>query len=329
MPMDWLVRSWYKKPPLSLLLIPFSLVYRLVVSLRRYCYRAQLFKTVYAPVPVIVVGNISVGGSGKTPLVIELARRLELAGYKPGIVSRGYGGKSESYPQHVITQSDPQQVGDEALLLARATQCPMVVDPKRPRAIKALLDANECDVIISDDGLQHYAMDRDIEIAVIDGERRLGNGFCLPAGPLREPKKRLKQVDFVVVKGQPRDGEYGMKIIPSKFISVLHFEQEQPLLAFKDLTVHAVAGIGNPHQFFDALRHLNITVIEHIFPDHHRYQEKDLAFGDDLPIVMTEKDAVKCDDFANKQLWFLAIDVETDEDLFCEIKEKLGDGVKS
>lgn len=191
-------RFWYSKNFLAYCLAPLSGCYRFVTFLRYFLYRAGFKKIYYFPVPIIVVGNITIGGTGKTPLVIWLANFLKTQGYRPGIVSRGYGSKADDYPRFVTNNSDPHQVGDEPLLVARRTSCPVVIDPNRPRAVTALLKQTDCNIILSDDGLQHYAMDRDIEIAVIDGERRFGNGFCLPVGPLREPISRLKKVDFVV-----------------------------------------------------------------------------------------------------------------------------------
>lgn len=217
---NWLLRKWYSSRPLFFWLIPFATVYRCIIFLRRWLYRHHWFKSTKFSVPVIVVGNITVGGTGKTPCVIALTKLLREAGFRPGIISRGYGGHALHYPQWVNPISDPALVGDEAVLLARATQCPVVVAPKRVLAAKELLTNTDCNVLLSDDGLQHYALARTLEIAVIDGQRRLGNGFCLPAGPLREPEKRLNEVDFIICNdGDVQAGEYAMHLLPQPIIS--------------------------------------------------------------------------------------------------------------
>lgn len=301
-----IIRTWHHRNLWSYLLLPISCLYRLVITIRRYCYRKKIFNTYKPPVPVVIVGNITVGGTGKTPLVIALTELLIRQGYSPGIVSRGYGGKSTHYPVSVTAMSSPQQVGDEPLLIARRTQIPVVVDPNRVRAVQCLLQNYSCDIIISDDGLQHYALKRDIEIAVLDDMARFGNGYCLPAGPLREPISRLSEVDYVIVNGQARADEFAMQLQPLSLINLTDNIQK-PLAELRNQTVHAVAGIGNPHRFFHTLREAELQLIEHIFPDHHVYNANELQFADDLPIIMTEKDAVKCTGFSLNNGWYLPV----------------------
>ncbi|MEJ2653110.1 MAG: tetraacyldisaccharide 4'-kinase [Gammaproteobacteria bacterium] len=276
---------WYGSHPLSILLLPLSGVFGLLVSLRRFAYETGMLRRHKLPVPVIVIGNITVGGTGKTPLVIWLVESLRGAGYRPGVVSRGYGGDTARMPQLVTADSDPVAVGDEPVLIAQRAACPVAVAPRRVMAARALIADHDCNVIVSDDGLQHYALERDMEIAVIDGERRLGNGHYLPAGPLREQATRLRRVDIMVVNGKALPGE-----------------------------CHAVAGIGNPARFFDQLRGQGLKVVEHPFPDHHRFRAADLRFGDDLPVVMTEKDAVKCRAFAAPNHWYVPVSARFDAD---------------
>lgn len=326
--MDWLIQRWYKKNFFCYLLLPFTVIYCFVIFFRRLFYRLGLKKTTHFSVPVIVVGNISVGGTGKTPLVIWMANFLRQQGFHPGIVSRGHGGKATTYPQQVTAQSDPLMVGDEAVLIAAKTQCPMMVAPKRTSAVAALLKNNDCDVVISDDGLQHYALGRAIEIAVIDGQRRFGNGFCLPAGPLREPWKRLQQVDFIIANGAVAPHEYAMQLAPK---AIYNLAQPELILNPQQIhqPVHAVAGIGNPQRFFSSLRLLGLQLIEHPFPDHYLFQKKDLAFADNLPIIMTEKDAVKCQRFADERFWCLPIEVNIDKNFSVAVLKKLQQTIRT
>ena len=306
-------RHWQRLGFLAVLLLPLSLLFRLVVALRCSLYRVRLLRSRRATRPVIVVGNITVGGSGKTPLVIWLSDWLVGQGYSPGIVARGYGGQASSYPQQVRPDGDPAIAGDEAVLLAQRTGRPVCVGPDRPAAIDALLRHTDCDVVISDDGLQHYAMDRDLEIAVIDGERRLGNGLLLPAGPLREPRSRLKTVDFVVCNGDPRRGEYGMRLRQPRVSPLSDPQQTGDIERFRGKRVRAVAGIGNPARFFDMLRRQGIHVVEQPFPDHHAYTVADFDFDQPLPILMTEKDAVKCRRLTVTDAWVVRVEAELDE----------------
>lgn len=311
--MNGLESHWYRTTPLTLLLLPLSWLFCAVALARRWAYRSGLLKTVRLPVPVIVVGNISVGGTGKTPMVAWLVALLRKAGYRPGIISRGYGGGADHWPQPVRADSDPSQVGDEAVLLARRCRCPMAVGPDRPAAARALLQDADCDIIISDDGLQHYRLERDVEIAVVDGVRRFGNGHCLPAGPLREPVRRLRSVDVVIANGSAGAREYAMELRPASLCNLLHDEQTRPLQQFAGQSVHAVAGIGNPRRFFELLTRHGLAVIEHPFADHHPFCAGDLDFGDELPVLMTEKDAVKCQAFAKAHHWCLPVDAQLDE----------------
>ena len=309
-----LERLWYGGSLLALPLVPLSWLFRGVVALRRRAYRRGLLRSQRVGCPVIVVGNLTVGGSGKTPFVIWLAGQLLSAGYWPGIVSRGYGGKAGSWPQQVRPDSDTKVVGDEAVLIARRTGCPMAVGPDRVEACRALQKFHECDVIISDDGLQHYAMQRDLEIVVIDGARRFGNGYCLPAGPLREPPTRLRSVDLVVLNGGfPHAGESLMLLEGNTLCSLADPANCRPLSSLCGERVHAVAGIGNPGRFFARLREVGLLVEEHPFPDHHRFSARDLEFGDDLPVVMTEKDAVKCRQFASSRYWYLPVSARPED----------------
>jgi len=303
---------WSKRDAVSVALWPLSLLFRFLVAVRRALYHGGWIKSVRAPAPVIVVGNITVGGTGKTPLCIWLAQFLRQHGFRPGIVTRGYGGGARSWPLEVAPESDPTLAGDEPVLLARHAGCPVLVDPDRVRGARALTTNGRCDVILSDDGLQHYRLARDVEIAVIDGVCRFGNGWLLPAGPLREPLSRLRSVDLRVVQGgATRSGEFGMRLVPSQYARVSDGTPTE-LDAFRGVRVHAVAGIGHPARFFDTLRNLGVDVVEHPFPDHHRFESADLDFGDELPVIMTEKDAVKCQRFARTTWWYIAVAAQPD-----------------
>jgi tetraacyldisaccharide 4'-kinase len=303
----WAVDVWYKGAFLGILLLPFAYIFSDLVRFRRYLYRRGILKSHTLPVPVIVIGNITVGGTGKTPLIIWLAELLKYAGYKPGIISRGYGGQSETWPQIVTENSDVNSVGDEALLIAKQTRLPVVVSPSRVSAAKKLLDKFDCNVLLSDDGLQHYKLNRDIEIAVIDGERRFGNGYCLPAGPLREPIARLSSADFVVVNGnKAEDNEFSMQLVGDMAIN-LSTGELRPLQAFREIRCHALAGIGNPERFFKLLESAGLLCTTHSFPDHCQFQQHDIEFGDNKPVLMTEKDAVKCTDFAGENHWYVPV----------------------
>lgn len=308
--MKGLQQHWYARSPWLLLLTPLSVVFHAVVLLRRLAYRYGILRSGHPGVPVVVVGNITAGGTGKTPLVAWLVNDLKAGGWRPGIVSRGYRGKASSWPQQVRADSDPVTVGDEAVMLAGQCRCPMAVGPDRLAAARALVDHGDCNIILSDDGLQHYALDRDIEIAVIDGIRRFGNGFLMPAGPLREPEKRLRSVDLVVVNGLGKHGEYPMKLKPGQAVPLEGGLSAAALADFRGKRVHAVAGIGNPERFFQVLGQAGIQAETHAFSDHHPFRREELEFGDDLPVFMTEKDAVKCRGMGLKDAWYVPVAAE-------------------
>ncbi len=311
-----LASLWYGSHPLSILLAPLGWLFAVVATARRYAYRAGLLHGERMPVPVIVVGNITVGGTGKTPLVIWLVEALRRAGRRPGVVSRGYGGEAASWPQTVDGDSDPRVVGDEPVLIACHCSCPVIVGPRRVQAARKLLADHDCDVIVCDDGLQHYALARDMEIAVIDGARRLGIGRCLPAGPLRERPSRLQSVDMVIVNGAARAGEYTMELKGGEARALLDPDSVQSLERWRGESVHGMAGIGNPGRFFAHLREHGLRVVEHPFSDHHAFRPDELRFGDDLPVMMTEKDAVKCRGFALAGQWYVPVSAHLDE--LCE-----------
>lgn len=323
--MKWLTNSWYQPHPLRWLLLPLSLPYQLIASLRKQAYQRDWLTRHRLRVPVIIVGNISVGGTGKTPFVIWLCEQLQQAGYSPGIISRGYGGKASHYPLDIDATSSAKHAGDEPLLIARRTQCPVVVDPNRSRAAVHLLSQHHCDVIISDDGLQHYALQRDVEICLVDSQRRFGNKLCLPAGPLREPVSRLQSVDFVVYNGDAASQRYQMQLAPSHWVNLADPSITLPLDAFKHQEVHAIAGIGNPQRFFDQLCEFAPVVHPHSFADHHAYTKTDFSFADGLPVLMTEKDAVKCLSFAKDSYWYLPVSAQIDDGLAQAILTKLKD----
>jgi tetraacyldisaccharide 4'-kinase len=325
---DRLLAAWYapRLTPLTTALTPLALLFRGVVALRRVLYRAGVLRGERLPVPVVVVGNITVGGSGKTPLTVALARALAARGWRPGIVSRGYRSGSAA-PRAVGADASADAVGDEALLLAR-TGFPVWVGSDRPRAARDLLTANPaCNVIVSDDGLQHYALARNVELAVLDAGRGLGNGWQLPAGPLREPASRLDETDAVVQLGAARAGastrEFSMALVGDLFVRVNAATVTATADAFRAGRVHALAGIGNPQRFFDHLRALGIAATCHAFPDHHRFIPSDLALPGATAVLMTEKDAVKCTGFADDRCWALPVRAVIDAELVTLVEEKL------
>jgi tetraacyldisaccharide 4'-kinase len=301
----WLEARWYGGAAAPAWLRGLSRLYGWMAQRRSVSARSQRQQL---PVPVVVVGNISVGGTGKTPVVIALVEALRAAGRVPGIISRGYGG-SERGPAVLPVDADPRRFGDEPVLIALRTGAPVAVGRDRPEAGRCLLARHpEVDVLVSDDGLQHHRLARDIEIVVVDGQRRFGNGLLLPAGPLREPLTRLRDVDVVLVNGGGEDGEWGFVLQADQAVSLVD-GAARALTAFAGQRVHAVAGIGNPERFFATLRSAGIEPIGHAFADHHHYRPDELDFGDDLPVLMTEKDAVKCRAFARSN-WF-AVPVTT------------------
>jgi tetraacyldisaccharide 4'-kinase len=297
-----LQQSWYgTRPPSPLLRVPAAL-YGGLVRLRMAMYRRGWLDRQRLPVPVVVIGNLSVGGTGKTPLTIGLVEFLVERGWHPGVVSRGYGGR-QHLPELLGEVPDPVEVGDEPCLIRRRTGVPVAVGRDRPAAARLLVEAG-VDVILADDGLQHYRLQRDVEICVIDGIRRFGNGLLLPAGPLREPLSRLDRVDFRICNGGlPHADEVLMRLYGDRAFNLVDPGEGRPLPAFAGRRVHAVAGIGHPQRFFDSLRAQRLEVVEHAFADHHAYTPDELDFGDELPLLMTEKDAVKCAAFAAAHWW--------------------------
>jgi len=306
---------WYEQRSIALLFIPLSWLFGLIVRLRSFFYKQGWLTSARVSAPVIIVGNITVGGTGKTPVVIWLAEFLKAAGYSPGVISRGYGGEASSWPQQVRADSDSKVVGDEAKILARRTGCPVAVGPIRVDSAQALIDKHQCDVIISDDGLQHYALQRDIEIAIVDGDRRYGNGYLLPAGPLREPVERLDAVDFVITNGPANSNEFSLRVEGDEAVKIVDESDKVPLSSFQSKPCHALAGLGNPSRFFNHLKKFGLTFQSHIFPDHFSYDKKDICFDDNKIVLMTEKDAVKCTTIANEQHWYVPIKAQLDEKL--------------
>ncbi len=320
---DWLVSHWYnEKSPLRLLK-PLGLPFLWIGMLRRWIYLCGIGSPIKLQVPVIVVGNISVGGTGKTPMVIWLMQKLRAEGWKPGIVSRGYGGTKIDRPQWVGKQSNPSEVGDEPVLMAIRTGCPIAVGSNRVLAAQMILDNSDCNLIVSDDGLQHYRMDRDIEIAVIDGQRRFGNGCSLPIGPLREPIDRLKSVDLIVSNGSASSGEYSMELQGNTAVNLYEPRRKIPLEQFSSDACHAVAGIGNPQRFFKHLRAFGVSCEEHEYPDHHEFCLDDFGFAGSSPLLMTEKDAVKCKSFAQANYWYVPVDAQLDQQFWYRLKNLL------
>jgi len=319
---------WYdgaRQPPLAARAL--SGLYGGVVASRRALYRRGLLRPRQAGVPLIVVGNIVAGGSGKTPLVIAIVERLRAAGHTPGIATRGYGRDQPGTPLWVDARTDAALAGDEPLLLARRTGMKVRADADRVAAARALVAAG-CDIVVCDDGLQHYRLARDIEIEVLDARRRHGNGRLLPAGPLREPLERAASCDFHVVNGgtsgemDTRFGEWPMRLHADSAMP-LRGGRPRPLQLFAGQRVHAVAGIGDPERFFSMLRELGIAVVPHAFPDHHRYQAGDFEFGSDLPVLMTEKDAVKCLPFATDRFHSVPIRAELPEAFWIALLDRI------
>lgn len=316
------MKWFWERNAITLALLPFSCVFYLITALRRKLYQWGVLSSKKFPVPIIVVGNITVGGTGKTPTVIALCHYLQLLGYYPGVVSRGYKGQAKQYPMTVSKALSPKECGDEPWLIHQKTNCPVVVDPKRVRAVRHLLREERCDVIISDDGLQHYALQRDIEIALINGKTGLGNGYLLPAGPLREPSSRLETVDFVLHKNPQADETYGV-VVRLDSLYQLRSNEKQSVADWCGKRVHAVAGISFPQQFFDQLTALGLKVTPHAFPDHHAFEVSDFDFESDDPVIMTEKDAIKCQSFAKENWYALAISVRLPSLMLEELKARL------
>lgn len=319
-----LERLWYAPeqiPPLWLRLL--SGIYAMLASVRRALYRRGIFKVESLPIPVIVVGNISVGGTGKTPLTIALVEALRARGWHPGVISRGYGASGEG-PTLVDNDALPGTVGDEPCLIRQRTGVPIAVGRDRVAVARLLMAVAKPDVLIADDGMQHHALLRNVEICVIDGERRFGNGRLLPAGPLRESVSRLASVEFRVCNGEnPQGDEVPMRLRGDHAVSLADAALSRTLPSFSGQRVHAVAAIGNPQRFFAALRSHGIEPVEHAFADHHLYVASDLVFAEDLPIFITEKDAVKCRSFARSGLWYVPVSAELPQAFFDDVAAKL------
>ncbi len=321
----WLQRQWFQRRlvPALWLLLPLNWLFVFLARLKRATTQAHRL-----PVPVIVVGNITVGGAGKTPLTLALARALLAAGRRPGIVSRGYGSAA-AQPRPVTPDALPVDVGDEPILLARRSGLPVWVARDRAAAGAALLAAHpEVDVLLCDDGLQHYKLARDVELAVFDG-RGAGNGWRLPLGPLREPLARLSCVDAVVCNGVPDPRlpadvpAFSMSLQPGAFYRLDDGGQRCAAADFAGRRLHAVAGIGDPGRFFRTLADLGLVFEAHPFPDHHAYTAADLAFSDGDVLLMTEKDAVKCAALNIGEAWVLPVEAELSPALVELILEKL------
>ena len=298
--------------------MPLTFLYCVVSDLRRWLYAHGYIHVHQLSVPVIVVGNVTIGGTGKTPFAAWLCAQLLAVGMRPGIVLRGYGGRNR-HVLRVVPSTDPQLAGDEAVLLARRTGVPVIACPDRARGAQALVWEG-CDVVIADDGLQHYRLGRVIEIGILDGQRRFGNGYCLPSGPLRERQARWESLDFRVTQGAAAPGEWKMGLEGGIACAV---GRKETVPAKTLGRVHAVAGIGNPGRFFAYLEELGLEVVAHAFADHHNYVPEDLVFDSQDPIVMTEKDAVKCEHFARPGLWYVPVTAAVDQDLARRIVARL------
>lgn len=305
-----LVSAWYQGHPGLALLRPLELVYRCVVQRKRARFLAGQGQIYRAPVPLIVVGNVTVGGTGKTPLILWLIEQCQARGLRVGVISRGYGARPPQLPWRVRAEQTAAEAGDEPLLIVQRSGVPLMIDPDRSRAARALLADEPLDLLLSDDGLQHYRLARDLELVLIDAARGLGNGHCLPAGPLREPAQRLESVDACLYNGAPSDpaGGYAVTLEPTALVN-LRSGERRPLDHFPPgQALHAVAGIGNPQRFFATLEALHWRPIAHAFADHAPYSAELLDFSPALPLLMTEKDAVKCRAFAGEDWWYLAVD---------------------
>lgn len=325
--MKWIESRWYQQK------IGWLILGRPLTSLFEYLARQKKQKDLgnqWQPsIPLIVVGNISVGGTGKSPLVISLIRLLQEVGYRPGVVSRGYGAKAQVFPHRVAVDDLASICGDEPIMIHRRTRVPVVIDPNRVAACKRLIETTDCDIILSDDGLQHYGMGRDIEIVVIDAAKGLGNGYCLPIGPLRERAERLSSVDYVVVNGTT-DVDYPkmtqMQIKPEGWYRITD-NQFITLSDFAELTqnkkVKAIAGIGAPERFFNTLAHLGIESENQSFADHYQYRRQDFLHSADEIICMTEKDAVKCFDIAPKNSFYLVVSAQLSEQFARDITQHI------
>ena len=322
-PSETLTKIHYSKSLVSLLLLPLSAVFLLISFIRKTLYQFNFLKSFKLKIPVIVVGNITSGGTGKTPLIIYLANELKKNGYRPGIISRGYGSKTEGVME-VSQKSDVAEAGDEPMLIQKHTHLPVFVSKDRVLAAKALVKKYaKTDVILSDDGIQHYRLRRDLEVLVIDGTRKFGNGYLLPAGPLREFRSKLKTVDAIVCNHKKViDGSYLMKY-KGHFLINLKTNKKIHLNNLSLKNIHAIAGIGNPDRFFDYLKTFNIVFNSSAFQDHYKFSKKDFRDMNDKNIIMTEKDAVKCQQFSRNNFWYLPVIAEVDSKFTDVILKKL------
>ena len=306
----WYPESLPQKSRLLFLLKPLSWLFGVVVTGRRYLYQMGVIPTYHSKLPVIVVGNITVGGTGKTPCVISLVKALCSYHMKPAVITRGYGGsKTLTDPTRVRSDHLAADVGDEALLLANALSVPVIACKHRKRALQFIEQTTKCNVVISDDGLQHYQMGRTLEIALVDETRQFGNGFLLPAGPLREYPSRLKSVDYILNHTASPKGDVDVTLKKIQWVNVEDPSIYLPLDYFAGQKAHAIAAIGHPQRFFKVLRELGIEITEHAFKDHYRFIPHDLNFKDSLPLLMTEKDAIKCSAIARENWWYLQVEM--------------------
>ena len=332
--MSFLEKAWYRKAGWLISLWPLSILFQLLVLFRRWLQKIRSCPE-WISVPIVVVGNITAGGTGKTPLTIALARHLREKGFQPGIISRGYGGNAASYPMPVDANDNTTEAGDEPVMIAAATGFPVVVGPDRNAALQHLLATNEIDVVLSDDGLQHYKLYRDIEIAVVDGQRLYGNGMCFPAGPLREPISRLDSVDYVVVNGDNsavHERAIVMEIEPKMFLNMANGEKRPFSGAPFNMgsTLQAVCGIGNPERFFSVLEKLPYPIDRFSFPDHYNFTAKDFlnaGIDEQRPLVMTEKDAIKCENFAKNNYWCLQVEINLPDSFLNEFTDKVRNSI--
>jgi len=306
----------------NLLLLPLSAVFFIVSRLRFYCYKLGVLRVSHTKTPVIVVGNITVGGSGKTPIVIALCHYFEQQGKRVGVVSRGYDGEYKQDTLLVTESTKPAECGDEPALIASETKANVVVAKRRSLAVQYLIERDLADIIISDDGLQHYAMGRQVEIAVIDSVDGFGNGLLLPAGPLRELPSRLSSVDIVVNNGSGDDAKISSRLVAKQFVNVVTGEKKS-LDSFKATRCYGIAGIAKPERFFATLKALEIDVVKKPFSDHHPFSDNDLSFEKGYPILMTSKDCVKCRTFATSQMWYLAVNAELSDGFYQQLESKL------
>lgn len=330
---QFLLREWQKRGLWAWLTSPLGGLVCLLACLKRKAYDRAYLKQTRLSVPLIVVGNIGVGGAGKTPVVTHLSKLLLGQGYRPGILCRGYKGNADSWPQLATAQSNPLQLGDEPVMLAAQTGCPVMAGPDRAVSAVRLIDQHNCNILISDDGFQHMKLARNIDIVVIDGKRGFGNGWCLPSGPLRENTSALRSADMLVIHGElarnlptlPRElASYAMQLMPGTPYCLNKQDSLDDSQTLKKSTFHAIAGIGHPQRFFTLLRKLEFEIIEHAFPDHHAYLETDLQFTDTLPIITTEKDAIKLAGIeSGRAIWVLPVVADLETAFDAVILEKL------